>query len=85
MQSVLWKIGFPIRLCNKSRLKVRFFSINEGVRVFIDISLKYFDAVYITSGNLYSLVQVMIDKSKTHSMFAGGFDLCKGWYVNENE
>ncbi|WP_262983576.1 hypothetical protein [Bacillus sp. dmp10] len=85
MQSVLWKIGFPIHLCNKSRLKVCLFLINEGVRIFIDISLKCFDVVYTTSGNLYSLVQVMIDKSGTHSMFAGGFDVCKGWYVNENE
>lgn len=61
------------------------FAVNEGVRVFLDISLKRFDIIYTAGGSLNSTVNLSLDELETHSAPAVWIDVCKGWFVNENE
>lgn len=60
------------------------FAINEGVRVFLDVSLKRFDIIYSAGGSLNSTVKLSLEELETHSTPAGWIDVCKGWLINEN-
>jgi prolyl-tRNA editing enzyme YbaK/EbsC (Cys-tRNA(Pro) deacylase) len=61
------------------------FAVNEGVRVFMDVSLKRFDIIYTAGGSLNSTVKLSLEELETHSASAGWIDVCKGWFINENE
>ncbi|GMA98688.1 YbaK/EbsC family protein [Pelosinus sp. IPA-1] len=58
------------------------FAVNNGVRVFLDISLKRFDIMYTAGGSLNSTVKLSLEELETHSASAGWIDVCKGWLVN---
>ncbi len=60
-------------------------AINEGVSVFLDISLKRFDIIYTAGGSLNSTVELSLEELVTHSSSSGWVDVCKGWLVNEVE
>jgi prolyl-tRNA editing enzyme YbaK/EbsC (Cys-tRNA(Pro) deacylase) len=59
------------------------FAVNEGVKVYLDISLKRFDTVHAAGGSLNSTVHLTADELVRHSHMAGWVDLCKGWLVND--
>lgn len=61
------------------------FAVNEGVRVFLDISLKRFNTIYTAGGSLNSTVKLSLAELETHSASAGWIDVCKGWLANEDE
>ncbi len=61
------------------------FAINEGVRVFLDVSLKRFDIIYTAGGNLNSTVKLSLEELEMHSSSSGWVDVCKGWFVNKDE
>ena len=59
------------------------FAVKEGVRVYLDISLKRFDTIHAAGGSLNSTVYLTLDELILHSHMVEWVDLCKGWFVNE--
>ena len=58
------------------------FGIQEGVTVYLDISLKRFDTVFPACGSSNSAIELTIGELENYSGFAEWIDVCKGW---ENE
>lgn len=61
------------------------FVVNLGIRVFLDVSLKRFDTLYTAGGSLNSTVKLSLEELETYSSPEVWIDVCKGWFVNENE
>lgn len=61
------------------------FAINDNVKLYLDVSLKRFDIVYTAGGSTNSTIQLSIEELEKRSKHSGWVDVCKGWYVNENE
>jgi len=61
------------------------FAVNEGVRVYLDVSLKRFDIIYTAGGSLNSTIKLTLKELETHSTPTDWIDVCKGWFVNSNE
>ncbi|PWJ50830.1 YbaK/EbsC family protein [Faecalicatena contorta] len=59
------------------------FAIHEGVKVYLDVSLKRFDIVYTAGGNANSTIELSLEELEQHAYHSGWVDVCKGWYVNE--
>lgn len=55
------------------------FGIKEGVKVYLDESLKRFDVVYPACGSSNSAVELSLAELKQLSGCAGFIDVCKGW------
>jgi len=55
------------------------YAINEGVRVYLDESLKRFEVVYSSGGSLNSTVTISPVELAKHSGSLGWIDVCKGW------
>lgn len=53
------------------------FAVNEGVRVFLDNSLRRFETVYPAAGSSSSAVKVSPDELETLSAAEGWIDVCK--------
>ncbi len=61
------------------------FAVNEGVDVFLDISLKRFDTIYTAGGSLNSTVTLSLNELETFAKPTDWIDVCKGWFVNKDE
>lgn len=59
------------------------FGIKEGVKVYLDVSLKRFEVVYTAGGSLNSTVKLTIPELEKHSAYETWIDVCKDWFVNE--
>ena len=55
------------------------FAINEGVDVYLDISLKRFETVFPACGSSNSAIELSITELEKHSGYAGWVDVCKGY------
>ncbi len=55
------------------------FALNEGVKVFLDESLKRFEIVYPAAGSGNSAVKLTIEELEAFSRHHGWVDVCKGW------
>lgn len=53
------------------------FGIKEGIKVYLDESLKQFDTVYPAAGNDHSAVKLMIAELEEVAGAAGWVDVCK--------
>ncbi len=53
------------------------FGINEGIRVYLDESLKRYDTVYPAAGNDHSAVKLTIAELEAVADAAGWIDVCK--------
>lgn len=53
------------------------FGINDGVRVFLDESLKRFDKVYPAAGSSNSAIGLTIDELEKYSGYEKWIDVCK--------
>lgn len=53
------------------------FGVNEGIKVYLDISLKRFDVVYPAAGNANSAVKLTIPELETCSGFESWVDVSK--------
>ena len=53
------------------------FGIKEGIKVYLDESLKQFDTVYPAAGNDYSAVKLTIAELEEVAGAAGWVDVCK--------
>ena len=54
------------------------FAVNEGVNVYLDISLKRFETVFPACGSSNSAIELTITELEEHSGYAGWVDVCKG-------
>ena len=59
------------------------FALNEGVRVYLDVSLKRFDTLYTAGGSLNSTVKLSLGELEQYAVPVGWVDVCKDWFVNE--
>ena len=55
------------------------FAINEGVSVYLDISLKRFKTVFPACGSSNSGIELTIKELEEHSGFSSWIDVCKNW------
>lgn len=55
------------------------FAVNEGVKVYLDESLRRFDVVYPAAGSSNSGIGLTIPELEAHSHFDSWVDVCKGW------
>ncbi len=53
------------------------FAVNEGCRVYLDVSLKRFDIVYPAAGNAASAVELSPDELERYSDCLEWIDVCK--------
>lgn len=52
------------------------FAINEGVTVYLDESLKRFEAVYPACGSSNSVIRLTIEELEKYSNYVGWVDVC---------
>ena len=55
------------------------FAVNEGVRLFLDESLKRFDTVFPACGSSNSAIELTLEELERFSDNEGWVDVCKGW------
>lgn len=55
------------------------FAVNEGVEVYLDVSLKRFDTVFPACGSSNSAIELTIPELEEHSGYAEWVDVCKGY------
>jgi len=53
------------------------FALNEGVGVFLDVSLKKYETVYPAGGNSSSAVKMTIPELEEHSSYTKWVDVCR--------
>ncbi len=59
------------------------FAVNEGVRVFLDESLKRFETVYPACGSSNSAIKLTIPELEKYANPEDWADVCKGWRDDE--
>lgn len=55
------------------------FGVNEGVKVYLDSSLKRFETVFPACGSSNSAIELSIAELEKYSGNASWVDVCKGW------
>ena len=55
------------------------FAINEGVEIYLDVSLKRFETVFPACGSSNSAIELTIPELEEYSGYAGWVDVCKGY------
>lgn len=55
------------------------FGVNEGVDVYLDVSLKRFDTVFPACGSSNSAIELTIPELEEHSGYREWVDVCKGY------
>ena len=54
------------------------FAVNEGVKVYLDVSLKRFDTVFPACGSSNSAIELTIAELEEYSGYIEWVDICKG-------
>lgn len=55
------------------------FAINDGVKVYLDESLKRFETVFPACGSSNSAIELTIEELEKYSGFTAWVDVCKAW------
>ena len=55
------------------------FAVNDGVTVYLDVSLKRFQTVFPACGSSNSAIELTIAELEKYSSYAAWIDVCKGW------
>lgn len=55
------------------------FAVNDGVTVYLDVSLKRFQTVFPACGSGNSAIELTIAELEEYSAFSSWIDVCKGW------
>lgn len=55
------------------------FAINEGIDVYLDVSLKRFETVFPAVGSGNSAIELSIEELETYSNYRQWVDICKDW------
>ena len=59
------------------------FATNEGVKVYLDVSLKRFETVFPACGSSNSAIELTLPELEEHSSAIEWVDVCKGWREGE--
>lgn len=59
------------------------FAVNEGVQVYLDVSLRRFDTIFPAAGSANSAIELTCDELEQYSGCLGWIDVCKGWSQDE--
>jgi len=59
------------------------FAVNEGVTVYLDVSLKRFETVFPACGSSNSAIELNMLELEQHSGSIAWIDVCKGWQASE--
>jgi len=59
------------------------FAVNDGVDVYLDISMKRFSTVFPAAGSSNSAIELTCDELEKYSCAKSWVDLCKGWQDEE--
>ena len=59
------------------------FAVNDGVTVYLDVSLKRFATVFPACGSSNSAIELTLDELEQYSGFQDWVDVCKGWQNEE--
>lgn len=55
------------------------FAVNDGVKVYLDESLKRFETVFPACGSSNSAIELTISELEKYSAYIEWVDVCKGW------
>lgn len=55
------------------------FAVNEGVKIYLDVSLKRFDTVFPACGSSNSAIELNIPELERYSGYVEWVDVCKGY------
>ena len=55
------------------------FGVNEGVDIYLDVSLKRFHTVFPACGSSNSAIELTIPEMEKYSGYAGWVEVCKGY------
>ena len=55
------------------------FAVNEGVEVYLDVSLKRFETVFPACGSANSAIELTIPELEKYSGYRAWVDVCKGY------
>lgn len=55
------------------------FAVKEGVRVYLDVSVKRFETVFPAAGSSNSAIELTIPELEQYSGYADWVDVCKAW------
>lgn len=55
------------------------FAVNEGVTIYLDVSLKRFQTVFPACGSSNSAIELTIQELERYSNSTAWVDVCKGW------
>jgi prolyl-tRNA editing enzyme YbaK/EbsC (Cys-tRNA(Pro) deacylase) len=61
------------------------FGVNEGVAVYLDVSLRRFESVYPACGSSNSAIQLSIAQLERYSSSLGWVDVCKDWQTPQQD
>lgn len=61
------------------------FGINEGIDVYLDVSLKRFETVFPACGSSNSAIELSIEELEKYSGFIEWVDVCKSWDDQDSE
>lgn len=55
------------------------FAVNEGVKVYLDESMRRFETMFPAAGSSNSAIELTIPELEQYSNFTDWVDVCKGW------
>ena len=58
------------------------FATNEGVKIYLDESLKRFETVFPACGSSNSAIELTIEELEKYSSYLAWIDVCKAWQEN---
>ena len=61
------------------------FAVKDGVKVYLDESLKRFETVFPAAGSASSAIELTIPELEKYSKFDGWVDVCKDWRTDAAE
>ena len=59
------------------------FAVNDGVRTYLDVSLRRFETVFPACGSANSAIELSIPELERCARPVGWVDVCKGWRESE--
>ena len=55
------------------------FAINDGVAVYLDVSMKRFETVFPACGSSSSAIELTMEELERYSSYTAWIDVCQGW------
>ena len=55
------------------------FAVNDGVEIYLDVSLKRFETVFPACGSSNSAIELTVDELEQYSNYKKWVDVCKDW------